>query len=666
MKKTFLILFLLSFCNDIFSNIWLPSVFSDAMVLKQNSQTPFWGKADKGETVCVTVTWNNKTYQTKADKAGNWSVMLDTPRFGGPFSITVKGNNTVKINNVMIGEVWLASGQSNMELPLRGWPPEDTVLNASKYIAEADNNNIRMFTTAKTVSFTPQADAEGSWKVCNSETVKDFSATAYFFAKRIYEKTGIPIGIINSSWGGSPCEGWLSREFLKDVPGYDVRLADFDRSIPMQDKLNAWILSHKKLCTCADFETKYNCINFDDEQCARIDFDDSRWDSINLPCYYDIEKIGSYDGVIWFRKTLELPANFVGKNLKLSLGPVDDVDFTFVNGKLIGKTDVDGKWSEKRLYDIPAELTKTSSLTIAVRLVDNGNGGGIYGQKQLLKIFVQDNPSQSLSIAGKWRFLPTAEYIDGCFYAYDIANREYYQRPQMPVAKDLNAVTALYNAMIHPFVPYKLSGVIWYQGETNVSRAKEYGYLLPALIKNWRSDFKNPELEFIYAQIAPFEYGEGTNSQELRDEQLKCCKGKNIGMACLSDIGKKNTAHPAYKFECGNRLALWALNDLYNQPCETSGPMYQSYIIRGSEIELTFSHVGGGLVAKGGTLKDFEIAGNDSKFYPAQAEISGDKVIVRSAEVKNPVKVRYGWHNWLDCVTLYNAEGLPASCFITQ
>jgi sialate O-acetylesterase len=316
---------------------------------------------------------------------------------------------------------------------------------------------------------------------------------------------------------------------------------------------------------------------------------------MKLPTYWEADSIGEFDGIVWFRKNIIIPQSWIDKELVLELGPVDDMDRTFVNGVRVGGMEQVGYWSTPRIYTIAKEIVKDSSLTIAVRVLDNGGGGGIWGNGVKMKIHPKDS-DESISLAGDWKYLPVAEYISNKFYVYKIEGEEFYSRPKIPIGISENTPTMLYNGMIAPLIPYGIKGAIWYQGESNSGKPDNYYELLPLLIKNWREDWGEGNFPFYYVQIAPFIYDPNTRSQVIRDAQFKTLTVPNTGMAVTLDIGEVNNIHPADKQDVGKRLALWALAKSYNKKLVYSGPIYKSMKIRKNKIVLSFDQTGKGLV----------------------------------------------------------------------
>ena len=386
---------------------------------------------------------------------------------------------------------------------------------------------------------------------------------------------------------------------------------------------------------------------------------------MNLPTQWESTEVGNFDGVIWFRKKMDIPDAWKNQNLILSLGPIDDMDRTYVNGKLVGAYESDGYWQTDRIYTVPKELVQSNQLVIAVRVLDNQGGGGIWGTKEKLTIH-PESTSAVISLAGAWKYLPVAEYRGQEFFVFGSSKNNFYQKPQMTVEISANTPTTLYNAMIHPLIPYNIAGAIWYQGESNAGNPKQYRALFPLMIKNWRDDWQQGDFPFYFVQIAPYDYGEQTYSELLREAQLKTLSLKNTGMAVTLDVGNPKNIHPGDKKDVGERLALWALAKTYNKKINCSGPIYKSMQVQKDKIVLTFDYAKSGLTIKElNGENNFIIAGKDKIFKKANVKIDGNKLIVSNDEVKNPVAVRYAFTN-ISEGTLFNKEGLPASSFRTD
>ena len=666
MRILLLLLILFSISNaqtEKKNQIIMPSIFSDNMVLQQKSFVPIWGKAKPNSKVKIETTWKQSA-QTKVNDDGSWNVKIKTPKAGGPYEIKIVfDDSSIVYKNVLIGEVWLCSGQSNMEMPLEGWPPRDTIYGSAQEIKNAENPKIRFFTVTRAISNKPEFNCEGTWVESNPETAARFSATAYFFGKKLYNELKVPIGLIHSSWGGTPIEAWTGGKYISQIEDYKKIVEQLDKSKDEISKLKEW-LSSKPVIDVRTREEKWKDLDFQDSMCQNIDFNDSNWKQMTLPTNWERAELGNFDGVVWFRKKIEIPESWINKELVLELGPIDDMDIAYVNGTKIGSYETEGFWQIDRIYTVPADLVKSKELTIAVRVIDTQGGGGIWGAKEKMKIYPKDS-NEIISLAGIWNYLPVAEYSGGKFYVFGALNEEFYNRPKLSVDLSSNTPSALYNAMIAPLIPYKIKGVIWYQGESNTGNPELYKTTFPLMIKNWREDW-GENFSFYFVQIAPYNYGEQTQSQKLREAQLKTLSVPKTGMAVTLDIGNPNNIHPGNKKDVGERLALWALAKDYNKKVVYSGPIYKSMKIIKDKIELTFDYADGGLILKEiNGENNFTIAGKDKIFKKAKVKIVGKKLIVTNPEIKNPAAVRYCWDN-ISEATLFNKAGLPASSFRTD
>ncbi|HSR17373.1 MAG TPA: sialate O-acetylesterase, partial [Ignavibacteriaceae bacterium] len=644
------------------SFIKMPSIFSDNMVLQQKSEVPFWGKAGPGNEVIITSSWGNAS-KTFSIKDSSWMVKIKTPEAGGPYQIIVQsGNSKIMYENVLIGEVWLCSGQSNMELHLEGEPPLIPITNSAEEIQNADNSFIRFFTVQRNISVEREFNCSGEWKECNSFTAADVSATAYFFGKKLYEELKVPIGLISSSWGGTPIQGWTSEKYLKEAGRFDSVLNKLSSSKNEIITQMNWIKNNPAIdVSKTEQKNRWQNLDFNDEECSRSNYNDNKWSSMELPVLWENTEVGNFDGAVWFRNKIQIPEKWRDNDLILELGPIDDVDRTYVNGELVGKTEEEEQWQRDRVYNIPKKIINDSILTIAVRVIDYGGGGGLYGDKSKLKIYTSEN-NEGISLAGEWKYLPVADYMYMKFYIYGSKEEKYFSRPKtsFEISADTTP-TLLYNAMIAPLIPYKIKGAIWYQGESNTDEPKLYKKLLPLMIKNWREEWNENEFPFYFVQIAPYDYGEEIKSELLRESQFMALSTPNTGMAVTLDIGEPDNIHPADKKNVGERLALWALAKDYNKEFFYSGPLYKSMKIDSDKIILSFDYAYGGLVLKeDNSEKNFSIAGEDKKFIIADVKVEGVQLIINSPQIKNPVSVIYAWSNTAKA-TLFNSEGLPAT-----
>jgi sialate O-acetylesterase len=646
----------------------MPVIFSDNMVLQQKSKAPFWGKANPNLKILINASWGASAKAT-VQSDSLWQAKLKTPRAGGPYEIKLQiGDSIIVYKNVMIGEVWLCSGQSNMEMPLAGWPPRDLIDGSAQTIQNAGNKNIRLFTVTRAYSDQPKFNCVGQWQESNPQTAATFSATAFYFGKKLHEELKVPIGLIHTSWGGTPVQAWTSGQFLAQLGEYKSIIKTIDECGPEILKLHDWLNRHPIIdVSNKEPEDKWRGLDFQDEACSSPEFDDSRWRVMNLPTLWETTEVGNFDGAMWFRKQIEIPASWLNSDLIVELGPIDDMDVTFVNGQKVGGYEVDGQWQTDRIYPVPKELVTEKLITIAVRVIDNQGGGGIWRQKEKLKIYPQAGESgQSISLSGTWKYLAVAEYLAGKFYVLGAKGEEYFSRPKVPIDLSASTPTALYNAMIRPLIPYAIKGVIWYQGEANTTQPELYKTLFPMMINNWRADWKQGKFPFYYAQIAPYNYGDSTPSQRLREAQLFTLSTPKTGLVVTLDIGNPDNIHPANKKDVGERLARWALAKDYGKKVVYSGPLYRSMKVVNDKIILSFKHTNGGLVLKERNGEHhFLIAGQDSVFKKAEVKIKGKKLVLSNPEIKKPVAVRYAWSN-TDEGTLFNGAGLPASSFRTD
>lgn len=620
--------------------VTLNPLFQDHAVLQQGIPTPVWGTADPGEK--VTVDFAGQSVATVAAADGKWLVRLAPLTIGEPRALTVTGKNKIVLQDILVGEVWVCSGQSNMERqlglragqqPITGWEAE---------VAAANYPAIRHFGVAQTKAYTPQSTATGSWSVCTPETVKDFTAVGYFFGRDLHLARRVPIGLIHSSWGGTPAEAWTSEATLSTLPDFVEPLEQLKNYLanPEQAERDRRIRQEAWYAR-VDAGSRSNAAWSAPELAA------SDWKPMTLPAFVESAGYPEFDGVFWLRRTFDLPEDWNGAPVELHLGCVDDNDTTWINGQVVGAT---AGWNTPRVYRVPGNVLKRAGNVIVVRVLDTGGGGGLWGGNDAMRVECQANgDTKTVSLAGLWRGKPGVSLrVSGW--------------PPDTFSQSPGAPTVLYNGMIAPLLPYAMRGVIWYQGEANVGRERQYQTLFPAMIADWRRAWGLGDFPFLFVQIAPY----NTMSPEIREAQLLSWqRTTNTAMAVTIDCGDANDIHPANKKPVGARLALAARALAYGEPLEYSGPVFAGHKVEGANVILNFTHLGGGLVAKDGALKGFTIAGADKKFRPAQAEIRGDTVVVSTADVAQPVAVRYGWANVPEG-NLFNRAGLPASPFRTD
>jgi sialate O-acetylesterase len=658
MKRFFLVsvpVFIFSFFTALpgFAKISLPEFFSDNMVLQQRTEAPIWGTSTPNKNLTITTSWDEKSYDVKTGADGKWFVKLRTIQAGGPHFIVITDGEKEKVilKNVLLGEVWLCSGQSNMEMPLGGW---GKVLNYKNEIDFANYPNVRLLHIKKTTALQPEEKLEtltNGWQACSPLTISEFSSVAYFFGRDLNTDLKVPVGLINASWGGTVAEAWTSAESLNqmtDFQGAIQVLKDYSKGRFMDaydDKMKDW--ERQVFAVDKGFTSGL-------PHWAANKYIDANWATMNLPSSWEKAELTNFDGVVWFRKTIEIPKKWVGKELVLSLDKIDDNDITYFNGEKIGATDGP---AVERIYTIPGKLVRRGDAVITVRITDIGGEGGLTGERAKMYLALKTQKvTSSVMLSGDWKYQPSVNFKD-------------IPAPANPA--DPNKPTVLYNAMINPLAPYAIQGVIWYQGESNANRADQYKELFPLLIKDWRRAW-GQDFPFFFVQLANYKERQPNPSNskwaELREAQLQTLRVENTGMAVTIDIGEANDIHPKNKQEVGRRLALIAKTNIYKDKRThgSSGPIYKGYEVEYDQIRIRFDYVESGLKTKDGKKPEgFAIAGSDRKFYWADAVIEGDEIVVSSPHVNRPVAVRYAWADNPAC-NLYNKNNLPASPFRTD
>jgi sialate O-acetylesterase len=642
MTKKFLFLACLSIALSSAAQVKLPAIVRDSMILQRDAKVNIWGWASVSEKIAVK--FNGKQYKTKANAAGNWKVQLPPTKAGGPYSIEITAKNKIELKEILFGDVWFCSGQSNMVHQLN---IHDVTY--AKDIAEANNPQIRQFLIPTVTNLQgPQNNLpSGYWKPAVGEDVRPFSAVAYFFAKQLFEKYKVPIGIINASWGGTPIEAWTSEEGLKDFSLLTSTIQK-NKETDSINRLNRRPFSDSVFRKTEDKgltgAKPWYDINYNPPP--------GGWKNINIPGYWEDQGIKDLNGVVWYRKEIEVPANMIGKAAKVFLGRIVDADELYINGKRIGNTTY--QYPQRR-YAVAAGVLKPGKNIFVIRVTNSNGKGG----------FVPDKPycifagNETIDLKGTWQykvgevFIPRAGFGGGGGIAAQ------------------NQPSALYNAMAAPVINYTIKGFVWYQGESNSSRAAEYAKLQPAQIIDWRKKWQQGDIPFLFVQLPNFMDANYLPSEsqwaELREAQLKSLSVANTAMAIAIDLGEWNDIHPDNKKTVGERLALAAFKNAYGENIIHSGPIYQSHTIEENKIIISFSNTGSGLITNDGEAPaEFAIAGADKKFVWAKTKIEGNKIIVWNDGVSNPVYVRYAWADNPVNPNLYNKEGLPASPFRTD
>jgi sialate O-acetylesterase len=630
--------FLILLLNTANAQLVLPKVFADHMVLQRGIDIPVWGTALPG--VRVTAELAGTRVSTRTNENGRWLIRLPAMNAGGPYQLFIYGENNpdplARYSDILIGDVWLASGQSNME-----WQVQQSQ-DARNEIARADFPKIRFFYVEHDKELTPQTDIfSGKWKACDTTNVKQFSAVAYYFARKIHKEQNIPIGIIQSTWGGTPVQSWTSREMLLSSPiTRQATLAN--------DTLTTNHFVQDSLNLIRFWEIVLNPQNNTDKVIPSPTYNDTDWAEVEMPKVIKDFGIGSYEGMVWLRKKVLLPGAFSGKDLLINLGHPEMNYSLYFNGEEICKN----VWNANPThhYTIPAQLVKSGENVISIRMAMLWSGGGLNPPAD--EIYIGDNSSK-VSLSGKWLYKKDLE-------------------PKLPTIRNYHYYPApLFNAMINPLIPYGIKGFIWYQGEANTFEAYNYRKLFPMLINDWRQRWNQGDLPFLYVQLANFKKVKADPSEsdwaELREAQTLTLSEPNTGMVCTIDIGEADDIHPRNKQEVGRRLALLANKLVYGQHERiASGPLYKDHKIKGNRVRIKFTNTGSGLATKNGKeVTGFAVAGTDKKFYWAKALIEGDEVVVYADHVAKPKAVRYAWADNPEC-NLMNSEGLPAVPFRTD
>ena len=625
----------------------LPRLISDGMVLQRDAKITIWGWASAGEKVVIT--FNGKQHKTTTSSEGTWKVKLPEMKAGGPYTMKVVGTNTVEVKDILIGDVWLCSGQSNMVHQM----DIHDVTYASD-IANANYPEIRHFKvpTQPVLSGPGEDIGDGAWQKAVSEDVRPFSAVAYFFALKLYKKYQIPIGLINASVGGTPIEAWISEEGYREFPEA--------LKIIEENKDTAFVNSHSG----GRFSGNRTPPEPSDKGLTGekpwydVDFQPKDWRRINIPGYWEDQGIKDLNGVVWYRREIELPQSMEGKEATVFLGRIVDADELYINGTKVGNTTY--QYPQRR-YDVPAGVLEGGKNLFVIRVTNNFGKGGFVPDKPYC-IF---NDTDTVDLKGYWQYKVGEVFVP---FDWSVFSKDNDGEPRERRINPQNEPTALYNGMVAPYVQYPLKGVLWYQGESNTGRPETYHDYMHALVDGWREVFNDPDLPFIYAQLPNFMEVSylpvESNWALLREAQLKALSIPNTAMTVNIDLGEWNDIHPDNKKDVGERMALAAQKLAYGEDLVYSGPLYKEHTLEGNKVIISFSHVGSGLITDDGEkLSEFAIAGEDKKFVWADAKIEGDKVIVWNEEIPDPKYVRYAWADNPDNPNLYNKEGLPASPF---
>lgn len=629
-----LISFLLLFSSfSIFAKVTVPKFFSNHMVLQRDAPITIYGWADAGKT--VKINFYNTNVETKANANGEWTIDFNAQKAGGPFRMTIAEDNKITLEDIYIGDVWFCSGQSNM-----GWKLEDA-LNGKEELSKANYEKIKLLQVSRTMAGTPQKDFEkGQWESCTSENAEGFSAVAYFFGRELYQEYNVPIGLINSSWGGTNIEAWMSEEMMGKHESAKKVIAEM-KNLNFSDVVKNYNKDFK------NWEDKADKLDVGmQERWFDNSYDKSSWKTINVPILWETAKITPSDGIVWVSRTFELNEKDLSeKELLLSIGRVDNEDVTYINGKNVGESKIKDL---DRIYKIPKTVFAIGKNTITIRVKNSGDIGGFRSAKEALYL---QTGQQKISLAGDWKYEIGTKNIE-----------------EVPVRQHPNLYpTSLYNGMVAPFLGIKIKGIIWYQAESNSKNAVEYADLFKDMITDWRKKWKS-DFTFIFAQL-PNYTNQNNRWITLRESQAKALELKNTGMAVLIDVGADDNIHPIHKQIVGKRMATIAGNLAYGKKeLPASAPIFDKYKTDGNAILVSFKNGTFAAETPKSGISGFMIAGNDNKFYPANGYLQKDMKTIKlsSDKVSDPKEVRYLWEDAPGKVMLYNKDGLATPPFRTD
>jgi sialate O-acetylesterase len=618
------------------------SVLTDNMVLQQMSSVNLWGTAKSKETLCIKCSWSESDKFVKADQSGFWTIQIKTPKGSfEPHNISLtdsKGKVTI-LKNILIGEVWLCSGQSNMEMTLMSQPDWNLIVeNSEKEILNSTNPYLRLINIGRKESFSPIEDAiTNGWKESTPENSKWFSAVAYFFGRRLFNELNVPVGLIVSSYGGSPIQSWIPYYILNENEVYkeEVSLRNEEVKASQQSE-EEYVKNMSEWIVVSENNSLRKAVN----------------DSIVLDLPVNLEKspVGNQLGEVVFKKIIEVPVSDIGKDIHFSLGTIDDLGRIYFNGELVWSEIRNSKSYSQVAFTVPAEKIKSGlSNVIEARVLNTLWGGGLTGPAENM-FFTSGDGGEKISLSGSWHYNKI----------FDLADVDPIPMEGKPL---FSTAGTLYNGMINPLLRYTVRGFLWYQGEGNISEADKYTRMFSDLVHSWRKEF-GKELPFYFVQIAPYKYGSynGQEAAELREAQSNAVKTiPNTEMIVTMDIGDPLNIHPAKKREVGERLAIKALSETYNVKISSAYPKEKYAKVFADTVTIYFTNVYKGLISKS-DCPDFEVSEDGEKYFAAEAEIRGDRINVYSQQFIRPKYVRYCWRD--DATgTIFNSENLPLSSF---
>lgn len=643
MKKWLILLCSLTLRLNAEANIKLPALVGNLMMLQRDKPVPIWGWATPGEK--ITIRFQEKEYHTVANADGKWCETLPALKAGGPYNMTLQGSDTLTLEDILIGDVWVCGGQSNMERKM------SMVKNAAQEIAAASQPQVRLFKVSRNQSAQPLDDVKGEWMTCTPEHIRDYSAIAYFFARDILAHINAPIGLVDCSYGGTAIEAWISIPGMEGEPAFGAEagmLYNYDVETAIKkspEQFDEWIKTLDKA------DPAYAGATYPWSKTHHAE-----WPEMQLPSIFEdaVPALDAKDGIVWFSKSFSLNKEDLKDSVLLSLAIIDDDDLTFINGAVAGASR-DARTVERK-YKVPASLLKEGENHITVRVIDYMNNGGIYGKKE--QMFVQ-TANRKIDLSGNWHYKMSLDTIFPVIY-----NKEFSPKRK---------ACLLYNAMVAPLTPLAIKGFLWYQGEANANKAYQYRSLFPRLINDWRSHFRDTTLPFLFVQLANYrkaatEPREATWA-ELREAQAMALTLPNTAMVTAVDIGEADDIHPLNKQEVARRLALQARRMVYGEKdLPAQSPSYKTMEIKGNQALLTFGDTYEGLKSKNGPIiTGFQVSTDNKTFRYAEARIKNKNTIEITTAAGTVIKaVRYAWADNPEPLNLENSSGLPALPFRTD
>ena len=659
-----LIILLMTTACDNESKLHLSSVLDSGMILQRNSKNNIWGWSSPYSKITVSTDWGSEI-TTSARLDSSWSVSIDIPEADlVNHTIRVSAKDTsIILNNILFGDIWLAGGQDNMEIPLFAWPADTVCGGQVTSMTDAPDSMLRFFNTEKVFSIHETKNIKGAWSTDSINTRRIFSATAYYFARKLRKSLNIPIGIISTAWSGTLTESWISAAYLPSStePKYHSwhkRLKEFSNEC---DNYEKWLLSHPTMPIAwgPKGEDPYTLLHFNDEYVNNISDDNKNsWGTISVPTFWSNTPIGEIQGICWFIKYIKIPSDWIKEDLTLHLGSIDDRDVTYVNGFYIGDVLESDGYAKQRIYSIPGAIIANSHLTIAIQVINTDLDGGFRGCPDgPMRIENKNNKSISISIEGDWHYRMAAIKYGYRISYLDLSKDELSQCPRPSILYNEYAPTVLHNAILQPLSPFKIKGVLWFQGGSIPSDAKTNYLHNRALVHSLRSTFGDG-ICFYQAQIPHFPYWKEVlhEANNTRLGQFTCLMDiPNTATISTIDLGSETTMKPPYKREFGERFALLALG-------EDCGPKPISIRVSDPSIVISFENKEG-LTIDYSQPNLFEVAGEDGEYFPATTYISNlNEVYAFSHCVPHPISVRYGYDKKTKG-TLTNKSSIPCVAF---